>query len=471
MGRFLQFFKPISRFLPEVAPPEKKPSFSARMAWTGVALAVYLVMCNTPLYGAPKGADPFYYLRVIFASRRGSLMELGIGPIVTAGLVLQLLVASRMIECDFTDPEDRALFTAANKFFSILLTAVNALAYVIGYYVAQFNLDFTKASIIFIQLVIAGIVLILLDEMLQKGWGFGSGISLFILAGVAESVLWDTFSPMPSMSDKYYHGALIATVQCIMAGDWKALYDRQRSPTFLSMIATMLAFLVCIYLQSTRVEIPISYARYRGFRSRYPISLLYVSNIPVIFASALFANIYFVAQLLWANYNKDGTNFWLNLLGVFEEERYRARPVGGLVYYLVAPRGINDVAQDPLRAVIYLAIMIGSCALFARLWLEVGGLDPATVARQIVQSGLQVPGFRRSYQAVKRLLERYIPTTTVLGGILVGLLAAISDFLGTFGTGTGILLAVGIIYQYYQLLVREHIEEMYPGLAKLLGTS
>ncbi|HEW89939.1 MAG TPA: preprotein translocase subunit SecY, partial [Candidatus Bathyarchaeota archaeon] len=203
----------------------------------------------------------------------------------------------------------------------------------------------------------------------------------------------------------------------------------------------------------------------------YPISLLYVSNIPVIFASALFANVYLISQLLWNHY-KDQNIFWINLLGTYgsDPETGRIRPTGGLVYYMVAPRGLGDVLEDPLRALAYLLIMVFSCAIFARLWLEVGGLDPATVARQIVDAGLQVPGFRRSYQAVKRLLERYIPTTTVLGGILVGLLAAVADFFGTFGTGTGILLSVGIIYQYYQVLAREQLEEMYPALARLLGT-
>ena len=115
--------------------------------------------------------------------------------------------------------------------------------------------------------------------------------------------------------------------------------------------------------------------------------------------------------------------------------------------------------------------MVVACGFFARLWLEVGGLDPETVARQLVDSGLQIPGFRRSYQAVRKILERYIPTITILGGIIVGILAAISDFLGVFGTGTGILLAVGIAYQYYQLLVRERVEELHPGLAKLLGAA
>jgi len=468
-GKFLSLFRPISRFLPEVAPPEKRPSFKARLAWTAVALVIYLIMCNTPLYGAPTGgADPFYYMRIIFASRRGTLMELGIGPIVTAGIVLQLLAASRMIECDFTNPEDRALFTAASKFFSIVLTGVNALAYIMGGVYG--GLGFREAALIFAQLLMAGIILILLDEMIQKGWGLGSGISLFILAGVAVNIFWDSLNPMP-VGDKLSHGALIATVQCIMNGDWESLYDRGGYPTLLGFVATLVAFLVCIYMQTTRVEIPISYARFRGFRGRYPISLLYVSNIPVIFASALFANVYFISQLLW-NHFKDQDIFWLKLLGTYgqDPETGRIRPTGGLVYYMVAPRGIGDVVEDPVRAAVYLFIMVLSCAIFARLWLEVGGLDPATVARQIVDAGLQVPGFRRSYQAVKRLLERYIPTTTILGGILVGLLAAVADFFGTFGTGTGILLSVGIIYQYYQVLARERLEEMYPALAKLLGT-
>ena len=472
MGRFLNLFKPISRFLPEVAPPTKRLSLGAKMAWTGVALIIYLIMCEVPLYGIPRagGADPFLYLRVIFASRRGTLMELGIQPIVTAGLVLQLLVASRIVECDFTDPEDRALFTAANKFFSIVLTGANALAYILGGVYG--GLSFANALAVFIQLMIAGVVLILLDEMIQKGWGLGSGISLFILAGVAQRVFWDSFSPMGPEPDGLSHGAIIAAAQAIASGNWKALYDRGVYPTLLSFLATLAVFLVIIYIQGMRVEIPISYARYRGFRGRYPISLLYVSNIPVIFASALFANVYFISQILWSRYNQDGTNFWLNLLGQFERtEGGGLRPSGGLVYYMMAPRGISDVASDPLRAFAYFIIMVAACGAFAKIWLEIGGLDPATVARQIVDSGLQVPGFRRSYQAVKRLLERYIPTVTILGGILVGIIAALSDFLGVFSSGTGILLAVGIVYQYYQLLMRERIEELHPGIARLLGAT
>src|SRR3990170_679391 len=194
-GRFLSLFKPIGRILPEIKVPERKVSFNEKIFWTALVLIVYLVMSEVPLYGIPQGqADSLSALRVIFASNRGTLMELGIGPIVTAGLILQLLVGSAIIKCDMSDPQDRSLFTSASKVFSIGLTGVQASAYLIsGMYGT--GLAGTTTIIIFIQLIFAGVVVMLLDELVQKGWGLGSGISLFIMAGVAQTILWQTFAP------------------------------------------------------------------------------------------------------------------------------------------------------------------------------------------------------------------------------------------------------------------------------------
>jgi preprotein translocase subunit SecY len=65
-------------------------------------------------------------------------------------------------------------------------------------------------------------------------------------------------------------------------------------------------------------------------------------------------------------------------------------------------------------------------------------------------------------------LKKYIPTVTVLGGFFVGVIAAVSQILGVFGGGMGILLMIDILIQYYQLLMREQIEEMYPAIYKLI---
>jgi len=470
-GRFLGLFKPLSRFMPEVGSPERKVGFNEKLFWTGIALALYLIMVEVPLYGiTATSLGELTYLRVIFASNRGSLMELGIGPIVTAGLILQLLAGSGMIACDFTNPEDRAAFTTASKVFSIIMTGVQASAYLIGGVYGD-QPPFT-ATAIFVQLLFAGIILMLLDEMLQKGWGFGSGISLFILAGVTKGILWDSLAPTPPVADGLSYGAFVASFQTLSSGQslWNVFLRSGNLPSLVGFITTISVFIIVIYVEGVRVELPVSYARYRGFRGRYPIKLLYVSNLPVIFASALFANVYFFSQLLWNSYNRDGTNFWLNLLGQFTVgESGQPQPSGGLVYFVTPPRTLQDMMVDPARAAIYAGILIAFCIVFSLTWLEVGGLGPRTVAKQLVDSGMQIPGFRRSGRPIELILKRYIPVVAVLGGFIVGLIASTADFFGVFGTGMGVLLSVGIIYQYYQILVQERAAEMYPAFRRVFG--
>jgi len=377
-----------------------------------------------------------------------------------------------MIGCDFSDPEDRSLFSSASKVFSIIMIGVQASAYLIGGVYGP--LDLRESIIIFIELLAAGLVLMLLDEMLQKGWGIGSGISLFIMAGVAQNVLWDSLDPFPGVSpDGKSHGALVALFQTILNREplHNAWIREGNLPAMLGFLTTIIVFLVVIYVEGVRVELPISYAQYRGYRARYPIKLLYVSNLPVIFASALFANIYFVSQLLWSYLGRPspGTNFWLDLVGQFQSGEQGPQPVGGLVYYVLSPRNLSDVVNNPLRALAYAGIMASFCVVFSLTWLEVGGLGPRTVAQQLVDAGMQIPGFRRSDKAIELLLKRYIPTVTILGGFIVGLIAAVADFFGVFGSGMGVLLSVGILYQYYELLMRERVAEMYPAIRRLLG--
>ncbi|MGC8961555.1 MAG: preprotein translocase subunit SecY, partial [Candidatus Bathyarchaeia archaeon] len=307
--------------------------------------------------------------------------------------------------------------------------------------------------------------------LLQKGWGFGSGISLFIAAGVAQTIWWSAFAPLGPLSDGKYLGAVLAFIQSLRGGEalTKAFYRSEGLPDMIGLATTIAVFLIIIYLNGLRIEIPVSYAKYRGYRSKFPLKLLYVSNIPVIFASALFGNIYFVSQILWARYNQAGTNPWLNLLGVFERHGAEYAPKSGLAYYVISPRSLSGVLEDPVRAGVFTAIMILTCIFFAVTWVEVGGMDARSVAKQLLDSGMQIEGFRRSYTPIQQLLSKYIPTVTVLGGIIIGSIASLSDFLGVFGSGVGILLMVGILEQYYQILASERIAEMYPALGALLG--
>jgi preprotein translocase SecY subunit len=471
MVRFIELFKPIARFFPDIKSPDRKVAFNEKIFWTAIALIIYFVMSQTPLYGIGHAGlnDPLGSLRVIFASNRGTLMELGIGPIVTAGLILQVLAGSKMVNIDMSNPEDRSLFTSASKILSVVMTIFEASAYIIGG--TYGTISVTTQIVIMLQLVAAGLIVLLLDELLQKGWGLGSGISLFIAAGVASSIWWDSVAPMGPMNDGKYLGAVISFAQGLgRAQDIRSIFVRQGGlPDMVAFLTTLGVFAIVIYFNGMRVEIPVSYARYRGFRGKFPLKLFYVSNIPVIFAAALFGNIYFIAQLLWQRYNNLNANFWLNLIGTFTVQGNNYQPSGGLVYYVVPPQSLSLTIADPLRAMVYAILLIIGCVFFAVTWVEVGGMDSRTVARQLLDSGMQIEGFRRSEVPIRQVLDRYIPVVTILGAIIIGLIAGVANFLGAFGSGTGILLTVGIIEQYYQIFVQARITELYPAARGFLG--
>ncbi|MEM2637066.1 MAG: preprotein translocase subunit SecY, partial [Candidatus Korarchaeota archaeon] len=210
----------VSKIMFEIKKPDRKVSFREKIGWTAVILIFYLIMSELPLYGvAGGGYDYLYWSRLILASSRGTVLELGIGPIVTAGLIMQLLVGSEMIKWDFSDPVDRKKFSIAQKFLSLILAAVQAGMFIFAKAFGELSL--LNAIMVFFQLFVASYIVLLLDEAIQKGWGIGSGISLFIAAGVAKSIFWGSFSVVQSY-DGYAQGAVIQFFQSLWDG--KGLY-------------------------------------------------------------------------------------------------------------------------------------------------------------------------------------------------------------------------------------------------------
>ncbi|MFX0023429.1 MAG: preprotein translocase subunit SecY [Candidatus Hermodarchaeota archaeon] len=496
-GKFLKFFTPFVKVMPEIKQPQREVSFKEKFIWTAIVLIIYMIMSNVPLYGIniEQSTDYFYWLRVILASQRGMLTELGIGPIVTAGLIMQLLLGSRIINVNMADPYDRAMFSGAQKVLAIFLTIFNATAYIFG---GAFGpLGIAEGFIVFFQLLFAGIIIILLDEVLQKGWGLGSGVSLFIAAGVAGQIFWNCFSfiPTPAVGeggDSLARGIVIAFFQLFFddnpdnLGQLQWLFTRSYGdssfPSLLGIITTIAIFLIVIWFESTRVEIPLAYRGSRGFKSKYPMKLLYVSNIPVILVNALYANILFFGQLFAGPYSGVRESmgglipdFWVNLIGTFREadagavQGTQLIPTGGLIYLLTPPVGIQDFLSNPLRGVIYLVIFIFLCVMLGRVWVEVSGLAPRDIAQQIIDSKMQVPGFRSSAKIIERILKRYIPTLVILNGIIIAILSFGADTLGALTSGTGLLIAIGIIHNYAETISKELAAAQYPGLRAMLG--
>jgi protein transport protein SEC61 subunit alpha len=466
MVRLLDLVKPVMSILPEVTPPEKRVSFSQKLFWTAVSLLVYLVCSQMPLYGiaSSKGADPFYIMRMILASSRGTLMELGITPIITSGMILQLLAGAKIIDVDTSLKEDRQLFNAANKLLGILITIGEAVAYVLsGMYGDVRELGAVTAILLIVQLFFAGIIVLTLDDLLSKGYGLGAGINLFIVTNICEGIVWKSFSPTTINVGKgtEFEGAVIALFHMLLTrpNKLKALSDaffRTNLPNLMNLAATALVFLLVIYIQGFRVDLAVKQETVRGSQGNYPIKLFYTSNMPIILLSALISNLYFFSQLLYKRYS---ANVLVRLLGKWAdtETGQGSYPIGGLSYYVSPPRDLTEVAADPFRALFYITFMLTACALFAKTWIEISGSGPRDEAKKLREQKLTFPGHRGS--STLAVLNKFIPTAAALGGILVGALSIGADLLGAIGSGTGILMAVTIIYDLWERASKEMMME------------
>lgn len=397
-------------------------------------------------------------------------MELGISPIVTSGLIMQLLAGAKILEVGDT-PRDRALFNGAQKLFGMVITIGQAIVYVMtGMYGEPSELGAGVCLLIIIQLFCAGLIVLLLDELLQKGYGLGSGISLFIATNICETIVWKAFSPATVNTGRgtEFEGAIIALFHLLATRTDKVralreAFYRQNLPNLMNLFATVLVFGIVIYFQGFRVDLPIKSARYRGQYSSYPIKLFYTSNIPIILQSALVSNVYIISQMLSAKF---AGNFIVNLLGVWNEAggASRSYPIGGLCYYLSPPESLGQIGTDPVHALLYICFMLGSCAFFSKTWIDVSGSSAKDVAKQLKEQQMVMRGHRE--KSMIHELNRYIPTAAAFGGLCIGALSVLADFMGAIGSGTGILLAVTIIYQYFEIFVKEQSEQ--GGMGTLL---
>ncbi|KAL7419527.1 translocon subunit [Cryptotrichosporon argae] len=473
--RFLELVRPFMSILPEVTAPERKVTFQHKVLWTATTLLIFLVCSQVPLYGimSSDSSDPLYWMRVILASNRGTLMELGITPIVTSGMIMQLLAGAQLVEVDFSLKDDRALFGAAQKIFALVIALGQATVYVLtGLYGSPSSLGPGVCLLLILQLVAAALIVILLDELLTKGYGLGSGISLFIATNICESIIWKAFSPNTINTGRgpEFEGAVIALFHLLFTWNDKSralkeAFYRERLPNVMNLLATVAVFAVVIYLQGFRVEIPIKSAKMRGQRATYPVKLFYTSNMPIMLESALTSNVFLFSQMLASRFPD---NLFVRLLGVWEplEESTQLSAVSGLSYYISAPHSVRAALSDPFHTVVYIAFITTTCAVFSKLWIEVSGSGPRDVAKQLKDQSMTLAGHRDA--SIYKELKRVIPTAAAFGGATLGLLSVVADLMGALGSGTGILMATTIIYGYFELGVKENAGLDAAGLNDLL---
>ncbi|CCG84383.1 protein of unknown function [Taphrina deformans PYCC 5710] len=473
--RVLDLVKPFGAFLPEIISPERKPTFQTRITWTGLTLLIFLVMSQVPLYGivSSDSSDPLFILRMILASNRGTLMELGISPIITSGMFIQLLAGSQLIDVNLDLKSDRELFQTMQKVLALIISIGQAVVFVLsGSYGQPSDLGWGVCLLLCLQLITAAMIVILLDELLSKGYGLGSGISLFIATNICESIIWKSFSPTTINTGKgpQFEGAVLAFFHLLFTrsnkfGAIKDAFFRQNLPNLSNLVATIVIFGAVVYLQGFRVEIPVKSAKFRGQRGTFPVKLFYTSNMPIMLESALTSNVFLVSQML---YNKFPSNFLVGLLGVWEgvEGSGQIRATSGIAYYMSAPISMKEALLDPVHTAVYVIFIVAACATFSKLWIEVSGSSPRDVAKQLKEQQMVMAGHRE--QSMYKELKRVIPTAAWLSGATIGVLAICSDLLGALGSGTAVLLCTTIIYQFLEQLSKESNSNV-AGMADLLG--
>jgi preprotein translocase subunit SecY len=505
----LYILKPLIERWPAVAKPEIHVNFRSKIFWTVICLVLYFVLTNVLIYGVSGTVlDMFASYRAIMAGASGSIMHLGIGPIVTASIILQLFVGAKIIKLDLTKKEDKAIYQGSQKVLVIVMIFVEAIPQVYGYlspsssFISLVGGTGMADFIIIMQLFMGAFLVFWMDELISK-WGIGSGISMFIAAGVSQSIFTGLFNWLPSSSTQpisisnppagtipgTYYLASNMNLGDIVDGGFQILFIGHggHQNALVPLMGTIAIFLIVVFTESSRIELPLAHAKVRGARGRYPIRLIYASNIPVILMSALLANINMFALLFYTHPGLQGLpgighQWWI---GEYDTSAGSTMPIAGGAWYLSNLNGVNSWLmpiisggsgghapwQFAVKALVYLSIMIFGSVLFAKFWIETTDMGPTAVAKQIQNSGMVMPGFRRDPRVLGRVLERYIPVVTVIGGAAVGALAAFADAIGTVGnaSGTGVLLTVGIMIQLYEQIAKEQAMEMHPILRGFFG--
>ncbi|MDE1768295.1 MAG: hypothetical protein KGH64_01605 [Candidatus Micrarchaeota archaeon] len=494
----------ITRAVPHVKKPDRPGSFEDKLKWTALIMVIYFVMFSTPAFGVNTSGisqTQLQILNIIFAARVGTLITVGIGPIVLASIVLQLLQGAGIINMDLSNPENKGKYQSIQKLAAILIAVVESVIFTLYGYVpvnpTQFLLigstQIPIAAVVAFQLAISAIFVVFLDEIMVK-YGITSGINLFIAGGVSYSVIASTADIIiPSAANAITAGGAAALSNAVLA--------------FGPLLSAIIVMLVSIYAYDMKVELPLAFSQFRGVGGRLPIPFLYVSVLPVILATSLVVSLTVWFTFLASIHSGPLANF-AHFLGTYTttSSQVNGRTVsstninGGLLYLisptfpapypepygvgyavyfnllltgtstLYFPWGGSVLVPEWIHVIIYSLTLIILCIIFGRFWIEMTGQSPKNVAGQLQDIGWQIPGFRRDPRIIENVLDKYIPTITVLGSIAVACLAIFATLTGAVGSGMGILLTVGIMYMIYQQLERDNLLAGYGKLNEFLSS-
>ncbi|MHA1978076.1 MAG: hypothetical protein ACW98F_04305 [Candidatus Hodarchaeales archaeon] len=416
----------------------------------GVIIA-YSILTMIPLAEVNLGGgDPYASTRIISASMQGTLAELGILPLLTAGLLMYLSLKLNLYKMDTLSQEKQNRYNQVRLLLSILLTIILALLMSIsGLY--GVDLDFSSQVAIIIQLTIAGIVIILLNELINRGWGLGSGISLFLACGIGLRLMQSFLAPNNILEGPTAvvsaRGIIFALLSWIgKEGPIKAfvyLFFRYSSvPTHnlnlpsLSLFSVYLAgiFFVLIVILET-----FNPRRRQQERSEAKNKSIQAPVLPIVLTTTLLALVRIISLFIWNTSGRENSTSGLTwILGSYRLDTTTEVyvPTGGLAYIFSPPHNILegltiDLLPTIFQGIIYSAVFLGLYMTFSKMRIQIGN----SIAKNSEENTVE-----------KRWL-------------LIGIMCVISDLFNLLAVGLGIILLAMIIVSYYQLITGVHLSE------------
>src|SRR3989344_2179122 len=395
----------IFQYIPEVRKPEeKKLSFNVKLKWTIIVLVLFFLLSGIPLYGLSNNAlENFKFFATVLGADFGSLISLGVGPIVMASIILQLLVGAQIIQIDTATPEGRKFFQGIQKILVFFFIIFEAMVFVMMQGL-QAVPGFT--SILIFQLVLGGLAIFYMDDLMQK-WGFGSGVSLFIGAGVSKQLIIQAFQFIGTNSSGAETICLFNLKEIACPGKVFVLIQNIINPNSVEMfaalgaiIATVVVYLAVVWAQSLKVEIPLSYGRIKGYQVKWPLAFFFASVIPVILVAALVANLQLFGGIVQnaaepclvipkTELCKGGAKIasYLTFMGKFSN----GQPISGFAFWINNPnpslvelliRGgisIRYLLQGFFHVIFFRLLSI----VFSIFWVKTSGMDAKAQAHNI----------------------------------------------------------------------------------------
>lgn len=474
--------KPFLPLLPEVEIPYEKIPFDDKIVYTIIAALIY-IFGQVPLAGVSKNEsnvkDPIYFLRGVFAAEPKTLMEFGIFPLISSGLIMQLSAALRLLKVNFKLQQDRELFQSLTKLFALLQYFVLTNIFIASGYYGE-NLTIVQIGLLNVQLVGAGLVAILLSEVIDKGFGFASGNMTIETVVIATNLVSDTLGVTQIKVDEEGNTEARGSLVNLLQGFWSSnktflggivsSFNRDYLPNLNTTFIVLAIGAAICYLQCLRVELPIRSTKARGLNNVYPIRLLHTGALPIVFGYVLLTIIHIGAFVLIQCIGKnDPSNIFCKVFGHY-------RSVNNLLYVptfplslLTPPRSFaNGLLSQPLTFVVFSAFMLVNAVWFASKWQAISGSSARDLAVLFKEQGITLVGHRE--QSVARELEKVVPVASTTGAAILSLVSVVGEFLGLKGKAAAIVIGVTAAFSLLEIISVDYQQSGgQSALAQVLG--